>query len=165
MYRFRTLGNQQDEPRERDEHGSKEGEEEHIVEPTLHGRTTCNRRDFLRPVGLANDQLAEAGVDGVLNTFPSERDVVGDTRKGDDHDDERTVDSPTKVFSVAIMPGYSNVDVSPRPIGFQDSWKCVGEPIADDDTEAPDSEDAERIGGCSWKECDIEWGEPAGVWN
>jgi len=47
-----------------------------------------------------------------------------------------------------------------------DSLNCGtsdGEPIAEDDTEAPDSEDAERTGGISWKECEVECGEPAGV--
>lgn len=39
-----------------------------------------------------------------------------------------------------------------------------GEPMADEDTEAPDSEDAERTGGISWKEFEVEWGDPAGVW-
>lgn len=47
-----------------------------------------------------------------------------------------------------------------------DSWNCGtsdGEPIAEDDTEAPDSEDAESTGGISWNECEVECGEPAGV--
>jgi hypothetical protein len=78
---------------------------------------------------------------------------------------EETVDSPTNVFSEAIMPGYSKPEVNPRPTGFQGSLKCVGEPIAEEDTEAPDSDEAERTGGCSWKECDAESGDPAGVWN
>jgi hypothetical protein len=130
-------------------------EGELVAETTSHGRTTCDRREFLRPVGLHSGQFAEAGVDGVRKTFPSNRDIVGEGTENDDVV-ERIADSPTKVFSVATMPGYSNVEVSPRPIGFQDSGKCVGEPIADDDTEVPDSEDAERIGGCSWKECDVE---------
>lgn len=64
---------------------------------------------------------------------------------------ERMVNLPTKVFSVAAMAGYSKLDVS--PIGFQDStsnWGVtVGEPSADDDAEAPDSEEAERTGGRS----------------
>jgi hypothetical protein len=76
---------------------------------------------------------------------------------------EQTVDSPTKVFSAAIIPGYSKPELRPRPTEFQGSSKCVGEPIADDETEAPDSDEAERMGGCSWNECDVEWGEPAGV--
>jgi hypothetical protein len=72
---------------------------------TSQGRISCDKREFLRPVGLANDQFAEAGVNGVLNTFPSVRGVVGDARKVEDDAVERTVDSPTKVFSCAIMPG------------------------------------------------------------
>jgi hypothetical protein len=94
----------------------------------------------------------------------SEEKIVGNAKEIDESVEE-VVDLPTKDFSAAIIPEYSKPDVSPRPMGFQDSLKCVGEPIAEDDTEAPDSEDAERCGGCSWKECDVEWGEPAGVWN
>jgi hypothetical protein len=49
---------------------------------------------------------------------------------------------------------------------FHDSLNCGtvdGEPVAEDDTEALDSEDADRTGGKSWKECNVEWGDPAGV--
>lgn len=104
---------------------------------------------------------------GVLNSLPSNGGVVvGDvTEEIEDESFEGTVNSPTKLFSVATIPGYSNPVVSPSPIGPQDSLKCVGEPSAEDDTEAPDSEDADRTGGCSWNGCDWEWGEPAGVWN
>lgn len=72
---------------------------------------------------------------------------------------ELIIDSPTKAFSVATIPGYSKLDVRPSPIGFHGSLNCAacnGEPMADDDTEASDSEDAERIGGCSWNEGDVE---------
>ena len=73
----------------------------------------------------------------------SEENVVGNAKEIDESVEE-VVDLPTKDFSAAIIPEYSKPDVSPRPMGFQDSLKCVGEPIAEDDTEAPDSDDAER---------------------
>jgi hypothetical protein len=41
----------------------------------------------------------------------------------EDDDVDETVDSPTKALSAATIPGYSKLDVSPRPIGFQDSLK------------------------------------------
>ena len=68
---------------------------------------------FLRKLDLEADQVAEAGVVGVLKALGVETDakdvavIVG------------TVDSPTKDFSVATMAGYSKPDV--RPIGFQAS--------------------------------------------
>jgi hypothetical protein len=90
--------------------------------------------------------------------------------KGDEEEvkavDEGTVDLPTYDLSVATMPWYWYSAVTPSSIMFHESLNCGtsdGEPIAEDDTEAPDSEDAERTGGCSWKECEVEWGEPAGV--
>lgn len=66
------------------------------------------------------------------------------------------------------MPGYSKPDASPRPlaIGFQGSVNCGlsdGEPTAEEDTDAQDSDEAERIGGWSWKEFDVEFGDPVGV--
>lgn len=69
--------------------------------------------EFLRKLDLEADQVAEAGVVGVLKALGVEKDakdvavIVG------------TVDSPTKDFSVATMAGYSKPDV--RPIGFQAS--------------------------------------------
>ena len=69
--------------------------------------------EFLRKLDLEADQVAEAGVVGVLKALDVETDakdvavIVG------------TVDSPTKDFSVATMAGYSKPDV--RPIGFQAS--------------------------------------------
>jgi hypothetical protein len=113
---------------------------------------TWDKREFLRPCPLTDDHFAEAGETGVLK-----RGVVGQyTDEKEDAVVERSVDSPTKVLSAAIIPGYSKPDVSPNPTGFQGSLKCVGEPIADEDTDAPDSDDAERTGGCSWNECDVE---------
>ena len=49
--------------------------------------------------------------------------------------------------------------MGPSPIGFQESLNCGtsdGDPMAEEDTELPDSEEAERTGGSSWKECDVE---------
>lgn len=73
--------------------------------------------------------------------------------------DERIIDSPTKVFSTATIAGKSKLEVRPSPMGLHRSVKCAacnGEPRAEDDTEAPDSDEAERIGGCSWNEWDVE---------
>jgi hypothetical protein len=39
-----------------------------------------------------------------------------------------------------------------------------GEPRAEDDAEAPDSEEAERTGGWSWNEFNVDWGDPEGLW-
>jgi hypothetical protein len=48
--------------------------------------------------------------------------VVGDTMEEVEDDiAEETVDSPTKVFSLAVIPGYSKLEVSPSPMGFQES--------------------------------------------
>jgi hypothetical protein len=48
--------------------------------------------------------------------------VVGDlTEEVEDDIVQGTIDSPTKVFSLAIIAGYSKEDVSPRPIEFQES--------------------------------------------
>jgi hypothetical protein len=57
------------------------------------------------------------------------------------------------------MAGYSKLDVSPIAIGFHESlnWGVRdGESRAEEDTEAPDSDDAESTGGCSWKEFEVE---------
>ena len=51
-------------------------------------------------------------------------------------------------------------------MGFQDSVNCGlsdGEPMADEGTDAQDSDDAERYGGCSWNECAVEFGDPVGL--
>ena len=132
-------------------------EGEHRGGITSQGRTICDKVEFLRPFALADDQFAEAGVTGVLNTSLAGRGVAGHfTEQVEDTVVEETFDSPTKVLSPAIIPEYSKPDVSPSPVGFQGSLKCVGEPIADEFTDAPDSDEAERTGGCSWNECDVE---------
>lgn len=131
---------------------------------TSHRRTTCDKREFLRPLVLLGDHVADAGVTGVLNTRLSACGLEGGTmEESGEAVVEETLDLPTNVFSAANIPGYSKPDVKPSPTGFHDSWKWGGEPMAEEDTEAPDSEEAESTGGCSWKECDVEWGEPAGV--
>jgi hypothetical protein len=84
---------------------------------TSHERTTCDNREFLRSLDLVDDQFADAGVTGVLKIG-----VVGDTMEEVEDDiAEETVDSPTKVFSLAVIPGYSKLEVSPSPMGFQES--------------------------------------------
>jgi hypothetical protein len=75
---------------------------------------------------------------------------IGNTVEEDEARGELIIDSPTKCFSVATIPGYSKLEVRPRPIGFHGSLKCGtcnGEPKAEDDTEAPDSDEAESTGG------------------
>jgi hypothetical protein len=48
--------------------------------------------------------------------------VVGDTMEEVEDDTvKETDDSPTKVFSLAVIPGYSKLEVSPSPMGFQES--------------------------------------------
>jgi len=96
-------------------------------------------------------------VTGVLNTFLSACGLVGDaTEELEDAVVKGTVDSPTNVFSVATIPGYSKPEVKPSPTEFHGSWKCDGESMAEEDTEALDSDEAESTGGCSWKECVVE---------
>jgi hypothetical protein len=130
------------------------------------GRTTFERREFRRPANafdLDADHLAEAGVADDLNTFWCEGSDVGVAERAEEKDssfEEILVDSPTQpgTLTGSTMPGNSNPGVSPRPAesGFQESLNCDGEPMAEDDTVAPDSEEAESTGGCSWNECDIE---------
>jgi hypothetical protein len=35
--------------------------------------------------------------------------------------------------------------------------------MADEDTDAPDSDEADSTGGCSWNESDAEWGDAMGL--
>ena len=93
------------------------------------------------------DQLAEAGVVGVLKGLleavdaEEERDIVVA---------EETIDSPTNDFCSAAMVGKSIPEVI-MAMGFHASisnWGVMeGDPRAEDDAEAPDSEEAERTGG------------------
>ena len=106
--------------------------------------------ELLRKLNLEDGRVAEAGVVGVLNaTF----DIVGEDKetKEDVAVTEETIDSPTKLFSAATTAGYSKLDVRPMARGFQDStsnWGVIeGEPRAEDDAEALDSDEVERIGG------------------
>jgi len=51
-------------------------------------------------------------------------------------------------------------------MAFHEASYCglrEGEPIAEEDTDAPDSEEAERTGGWASNECDPELGEPTGL--
>jgi hypothetical protein len=86
--------------------------------------------------------------------------VAGHAEEKDSRLEGTLVDSPTQpgTLTGSTMPGYSKAGVSPRPAesGFQESLNCDGEPRADEDTDAPDSEEAESTGGCSWNECDVE---------
>jgi hypothetical protein len=83
---------------------------------------------------------------------------------------ETDVDLPTQPGTLSpTSPSYSNPEVSCKtgsPIlwimGFQGSvnWGLrEGEGMLEEDTEAPDSDEAERTGGCS-KEWAAELGEP-----
>ena len=101
---------------------------------------------------MAADHLDEAGAIGDLNTMLSDRGVIGDAKEEYEAEslcEEGTIDSPTHL-SDTTRPGYSKLEVSPSPMGFQGSvnWGLSeGEPTAEDDTEAPDSDEAERMGG------------------
>lgn len=65
-------------------------------------------------------------------------------------DAQGTIDSPTNDFCSAAMVGKSIPEVI-MAMGFHASisnWGVMeGDPRADDDAEAPDSEEAERTGG------------------
>ena len=109
---------------------------------------------------LGQGRVAEAGVVGVLKTCLLQIGNTGDLTKGKDKvvGVEKSGDLPTKDFSAAMLE-YSKPGAGPSAIGFHDSLNCgmiVGEPMADEDTEAPDSEDASRTGGISWKEWEME---------
>jgi hypothetical protein len=114
---------------------------------TSYGRTSLESKEFLRRLDLTEDQLAEAGVVGVLKAWleavdiEEEKDVVVA---------EGTADSPMNDFCSAAIVGKSIPDVI-MAMGFHASisnWGVVeGEPRAEEDAEAPDSEEAERIGG------------------
>ena len=88
---------------------------------------------------------------GVLKTFCL---GFGDGTEEEEKEEtamEETSDLPTYDLSFATMPEYSKPDVSP-PIGmgFHGSvGTSDGEPTADEDTEAPDSDDADKTGGIS----------------
>ena len=80
---------------------------------------------------------------------------------------EKAFDLPTHpgVLSAVTSPSYSKPVLfctigRPRPfaMGFHGSLNCgfkCGDPMAEEDTDAPDSEEAESTGGCS-KVCDAD---------
>lgn len=136
------------------------------------GRISFERSEFRRSACVLDteiDHLAEAGIDGVLNTFACElSDSCGGEVEGKEVELVGTLaDSPTQPGSLtwSTMPAYSKPEASPRPADrwFQGSLNWEGEPMADEDTEAPDSDDADSTGGCSWKDMDAEWGEAMGL--
>lgn len=137
------------------------------------GRTSFERREFRRPANVLDldaDHLTEAGVDGVLNTFVCGNSDLKDAGDGEEKGLElegTLVDSPTQpgTLTASAMPGNSKPEVRPRPAvsGFHGSLNWDGEPMADEDTEAPDSDEADRTGGCSWNESDAEWGDAMGL--
>lgn len=56
------------------------------------------------------------------------------------------------ILTCSTIPGYSNPETKPKPLvmGFQVSTNCglsEGEPMAEEETEAHDSEEAESTGG------------------
>lgn len=91
------------------------------------------------------DQLAEAGVFGGLKAVLGAVDVEGGVIVA-----EETTDSPMNDFCSATIVGKSIPEVI-MAMGFHASisnWGVVeGEPRAEEDAEAPDSEEAERNGG------------------
>jgi hypothetical protein len=149
------------------------------------GRTSLDKREFLL-VARWDDRtvahMADAGVIGDLKPLfentcgrtGEEEGVSGDmaVEEVESTLDEGTlVDLPTQpgTLSATTRPSYSKPEVpctmgrpSPLGMGFHGSANCgfkEGDPIFDDDTEAPDSDEAESTGGCS-KECDAEFGDP-----
>jgi hypothetical protein len=137
------------------------------------------------------DHLAEAGVDGDLNALlrePSDRGVWkrgdseeeeedGATEEGDSNLEGTCVDSPTKPGPLSAMTkaSYSKaalfcmmLGASPNPlvVWFHGSlnWGCRdGDPITDDETDAPDSDEAERTGGWFSNDWETDWGDPDGL--
>jgi hypothetical protein len=164
-----------------------EGEASGVVSWMSLGRTSFDRREFLRPANTADrgpDHFAEAGVTGDLNTLLCESSDRGDGNGGvrgdsaikDDSVVEGTlVDSPTHAAALSgtTRPSYSKPELPctmgiPRPavMGFHGSLNCGlsdGEPMLEEETDAPDSDEAERMGGCS-KECEAEFGDPWGLY-
>lgn len=113
------------------------------------------RKEFLRRLDLEEGQLTEAGAVDVEEDM---KDVIVA---------EGTIDSPTNDFCSATMFGKSIPEVI-MAMGFQASisnWGVIeGEPRAEEDAEAPDSDEAERTGGWSWNEFRVECGDPEGLW-
>jgi len=131
-----------------------------------------------RRIDIGLDHFAEAGVAGDLNTLLSDRGQEEEAadEKGSDFE-EMCVDSPTqpKTLSETTRLSHSKPALlwtmpvaRPSPfIAFQESLNLGfsdGDPMAEDDTEAPDSDEAERIGGWLSKECEAELGDPAGLY-
>jgi hypothetical protein len=111
------------------------------------GVSSLKSRESRRRLDLIEDQLAEAGIVGVLKAVLEAVDV------GEENDVvivEGTIDSPINDFCSAAIVGKSIPEVI-MAMGFHASisnWGVVeGEPRAEEDAEAPDSEEAERIGG------------------
>lgn len=161
-----------------------EGEASGVESGISLGRTTFDRREFLRLANAADlepDHFADAGVIGDLNTLLCESSDRGDGKRGERGDnateeddsvvEESFVDSPTHAaaLSATTSPSYSKLEVPctigiPRPLvmGFHGSLNCGlsdGEPMLEEETDAPDSDEADRTGGCS-KECEAEFGDP-----
>lgn len=148
------------------------------------GSTSRESMEFLLPApitALWPGTVAEAGAEGDLNTYSgsdraSQEEIGRRVEEGDVRElVEIVVNSPTQpgAFS-AGRPSYSKFGLLCRMgspmllviMDFQDSlyWgpRC-GDGILEDVTEAPDSDEAERIGGCS-KGCAIDCGEPCGLY-
>lgn len=72
---------------------------------------------------------------------------------------EGAIDSPTNDFCSAATVGNSKLEVI-MAMGFHASISnpgvIEGDPRAEEDADAPDSEEAERTGGWSWNEFRIE---------
>jgi len=121
-------------------------EEAGDVETSL-GVISLASREFLRRLHFIEVQLAEAGVVGVLKAVLEAVDGEG---VKDVVVAEGTIDSPMNDFCSAAIVGKSIPEVI-MAMGFHASisnWGVVeGEPRAEEDTEAPDSEEAERTGG------------------
>jgi hypothetical protein len=116
------------------------------------------------------NHFANRGVVGDLITLLcelSKRGAVENATRGKDSTFKETRgDLPTQpgTLTCSIIPLYSK----PRlfVMGFHGSLNCglsEGEPMAEDDTDAQDSDEAHSTGGWSWKECDVECGESVGL--
>lgn len=142
------------------ERSGEEAKEEAGDVRTSSGMISFESKEFLRRLDLIKVRLAEAGVVGVLKAAFETVDVDEEMEEEKDVVIEKgVIDSPMNDFCSAAIVGKSIPEVI-MAIGFHASisnWGVVeGEPRAEEDAEAPDSEEAERIGGWSWNEFRVE---------
>lgn len=119
---------------------------------TSFGRTMLESKELLRRLDRKEIPLAEAGAVGVLKIVPEaeEEEEEEEWEEKNACVAEETIDLPTNDFCSATIAGKSIPEVI-IAMGFHASisnWGVMeGEPRAEEDAEAPDSEEADRTGG------------------